>query len=86
MPFATPVIDRKLDKRVRSTFNVRELVPEDFVIPEETQYSVIELIPGQIYTKKSIRSDVSGCARLAVIERHQGDGAYWHMLFGRIWH
>ena len=35
---------------------------------------MIELIPGQIYTKKSIRSDVSGCARLAVIERHKGTG------------
>ena len=74
VPFETPAIDRKLDKRVRSTFNVRELVPEDFAIPEENQYSVIELIPGQIYTKKSIRSDVSGCARLAVIERHKGTG------------
>ena len=72
--FENPPIDKKLDKRVRSTFNVRELVPEDFAIPEQKSYDVIELVPGQIYTKKKVTSDVSNCAKLAVIERHKGTG------------
>lgn len=72
--FSRPKIDKALKRRVTSTFHMRELVPEDFAMPTQEQYTVIELERGQITTHKKIVSQLTECVKLAVIERHKGTG------------
>ena len=60
--------------RVKHTFNIKELVPSDFEIEKQDEYTVIGLHNKQITTEKIITSDVSDCVMLAVAERHKGTG------------
>ena len=73
-PFEPPKIDKKLMLRVKHTFNIKELLPVDFEIDSQEEYTVIGLHNKQITTEKIITSDVSDCAMLAVAERHKGTG------------
>lgn len=74
VPFARPQIDEKLSRRATATFHVKELAAEDFAMEDQPPYTVIELEEGQITTKKRVTADLTGCARLAVVERHKGTG------------
>lgn len=72
--FQRPQVDKALQRRVTSTFHMRELEPKDFAMEPQSQYTVIELEQGQITTHKKIVSDLNGCVKLAVVERHKGTG------------
>ena len=72
--FKEPVVDKKLLLRVNHTFNIKELVPKDFAIEKQDEYTVIGLQNKQITTEKIITSDISDCTMLAVCERHKGTG------------
>lgn len=72
--FDPPKIDKKLLLRVKHTFNIKELVPADFEIEKQDEYTVIGLHNKQITTEKIITSDISDCVMLAVAERHKGTG------------
>ena len=72
--FEHPKVDKKLMLRVKHTFNIKELVPSDFEIEKQDEYTVIGLHNKQITTEKIITSDVSDCVMLAVAERHKGTG------------
>ena len=72
--FPRPKIDKSLLKRVQSTFNVKELLPSDFVMEAKPPYTVIGLDSGQITTKKIITEDLTDTVKLAVVERHKGTG------------
>ncbi|MBE6032069.1 MAG: hypothetical protein E7224_02590 [Clostridiales bacterium] len=86
LDFSAPVLSEKTDAAVRGSFQLRELVPEDFHIPHTGIHAcrVIELIPGQLLTKEWITpidfDRANGVdperkiLKLAVIERHGKTG------------
>lgn len=84
-----PYVSSDLFSQVHNSFHVRKLIPSDFVIPPQQNginsgtFRVIQLIPGEIYTKEtrvplidgkpgvSIQEDI---LKLACIERHHNTG------------
>ena len=92
LEFKRPEVDAELEQKVRETFAVNPLSPDDFVIREKNgPCRVIGVIPGQIITEECIEEihfdehsgiDVSrDILKLAVIERHHKTG---HMGIGFI--
>lgn len=87
-PFEAFKVNRKLEESVRHSFNMKDIIPEDFrqVKPAEAvpeQIRVIELQPGQILTKArtfSYQAETDGVnlaediIKLAVLERHHRTG------------
>jgi adenine deaminase len=82
---AEPEIDTALDNKVRNSFNLQELTPEDFYIEENsTTCRAIKIIPGQLLTEEELVNIDWKCEngvdinrdilKLAVIERHKNTG------------
>lgn len=86
LDFPTPQINERLDKIVRSSFNISELKKEDFIINESGKKTcrVIKLIKNELITDELIYEidfdknngiDVSrDILKLAVLERHNNTG------------
>lgn len=83
--FAPPVVGTDLEKKVRSSFKVKTLTEEDFVIsPQGEKCRVIGVLPGEIVTEERVLPvdcskangvDISrDILKIAVIERHNGTG------------
>ncbi len=93
LPFPSPEVPRDLTEKVKRSFSMKSLSPEDFVIEARGEHlcRVIELIPHQLITNTAaIGIDFSnhngidtsrGILKLAVIERHKNTG---HMGLGFI--
>ncbi|MBR2617456.1 MAG: adenine deaminase [Clostridia bacterium] len=84
-PFAIPAVGADLEKKVRSSFKVKTLTEEDFVIsPQGEKCRVIGVLPGELVTEERILPvdfskangvDISrDIIKIAVIERHNGTG------------
>lgn len=82
---AAPVIEKRLEDRVKDSFNLKQLSKEDFYIqPSSDRCRVIKLVKGQLVTEEWITDmDFKRCdgvdtdrdiLKLAVIERHKRTG------------
>ena len=77
-----PPVDQGRYRRVRHSFNMHEVTPEDFRITSKgTKKRVIKVVPGEIITDEVIVDSASPEAepdkdiiKIAVIERHKGTG------------
>ena len=77
-----PSIDQDRYRRVRHSFNMHEVSPEDFKINSKgSKKRVIKVVPGEIITDEVIVDSGSPDAepdkdiiKLAVVERHKGTG------------
>ena len=72
--FETPVIPQDLETAARSSFHLHELTATDFTFTPEFPCSAIELVPGQLLTRKRELLSSEGAVKLAVLERHGRTG------------
>lgn len=60
--------------RVCDTFHCRALTEADFSCFPPFPCEAVQLLPGQILTRRRVIRDEAGCVRLAVVERHKNTG------------